>query len=538
MQNSASIFRSKSIAFKLSAYGLAAALTLLAILLRWLMLPVLGPSTPFLLLAIVVSAWYGGLGPGLFATLLSGTVVFCFPELVRSSSLNFGAIPFVVSLTCIGIIISLLQESLHRAHRRLERSTRQLSESHRRFSLLVDSVKDYGIFMLDTEGCVVSWNAGAQQITGYTADDIIGRHFGCFYPAEDLALDKTEKELRCAADLGRYEEEGWRLRKDGTRFWASVLITAVHDENGELCGFSKVTRDMTERRQAEERARELEREQSARVEAEAASRAKDQFLSVVSHELRTPLNAILGWANLLRSGKLDERTTEMALETIERSSRVQSRLVEDLLDISRIMSGKMSIETQPIDLITVLDAALGQVRPNIEGKEIELVILPSSDGAMPQTDGDQRSQRSILVAGDEVRLEQVLTNLLSNAVKFTPAGGRITVTIREAGEHGEIVIEDDGEGINAEVLPHIFERFRQADSSQTRLHGGLGLGLAVARYVVEGHGGAITAQSDGAGQGAKFIVRLPLLPSWAGRHGSTSQKPAPSLRRPVTQQKK
>ncbi|MCW5969804.1 MAG: response regulator [Blastocatellales bacterium] len=240
-------------------------------------------------------------------------------------------------------------------------------------------------------------------------------------------------------------------------------------------------------------------EQSARREAEMANRLKDEFLATVSHELRAPLNAILGWAKLLRSRRLDEPTTVKALETIERSAESQNRLIEDLLDVSRIIAGKLRIDSRPLAPGLIVRAALETVRPAAETKQITLATeIPDS---MP------------MLAGDFSRLQQVVWNLLSNAVKFTPQGGHVTAALTADESQIEIAVSDDGQGIRPEFLPHVFERFRQADSSSARRHGGLGLGLAIVRHLVEMHGGSVEAQSDGEGCGATFIVRLPVLPA-------------------------
>ncbi len=481
----------------IKSYGLAIALPVLAMFLRWVVQPYIGTATPFITLALLISAWYGGLRPGLISTAFLCATALLKPEMLASPPSTSN--PWGIALTFMvnGVVISLLMESLHRAHRRVAQSAQEISAINERFHMLVDSVSDYGILMLDTKGNITSWNKGAQQVTGYTAEEAIGQPFSLFYPPEEIARGKPAMEIRMANKTGRFEEEGWRLRKDGSRFWANVVLRAVYDESGELCGYSKVTRDMSDRREAEERHRQLIQEQAARVEAESANRAKDQFLSIVSHELRTPLNAILGWTTLLRGGQLDNQMSATALETIERSSRVQSRLVEDLLDISRMMAGKMSIEVTPLNLSSVLEAAHGQVLPRAEEKQIAINV--------------DCEDAPLEVSGDAVRLEQVFSNLLNNAIKFTPSGGRIEIALKRDGSNVIASVTDNGHGIKEDMLPHIFERFRQADSSQTRQHGGLGLGLAIARYVVEAHNGTLTATSQGEGQGACFTVELPLL---------------------------
>jgi signal transduction histidine kinase/PAS domain-containing protein/ActR/RegA family two-component response regulator len=251
------------------------------------------------------------------------------------------------------------------------------------------------------------------------------------------------------------------------------------------------------KRGEEERARLLESEQRARQEAEATNRIKDEFLATLSHELRTPLNAILGWTHMLRSGRLGESDAERALETIERNTRSQVQLIEDLLDVSRIISGKLRLEVRPIELAEVIHAAVDAVRPGAQAKEIRLQVLVDPHAG--------------LVSGDGDRLQQVVWNLLSNAVKFTPKGGRIQLRLERVNSHVEIAVSDSGRGIEADFLPHIFDRFRQADGSSTRSHGGLGLGLSIVNQLVELHGGTVYAHSEGKDQGATFVVQLPCL---------------------------
>ena len=238
-------------------------------------------------------------------------------------------------------------------------------------------------------------------------------------------------------------------------------------------------------------------EQEAREAAESANRMKDDFLATLSHELRSPLNAMLGWLKLLRTRKFDETTTARALETVERNAKAQAQLVEDLLDVSRIIQGKLRLNVRPVELVPVIEAALDTVRPAAEAKSIRL--QPVLDPAAEQ------------VSGDSDRLQQIIWNLLSNAIKFTPKGGRVQIRLQRINSHVEIAVTDTGKGISPEFLPHVFERFRQADSSITRSYGGLGLGLAIVRNLVDLHGGSVDVESPGEGQGATFIVKLPLI---------------------------
>jgi CheY-like chemotaxis protein/anti-sigma regulatory factor (Ser/Thr protein kinase) len=240
----------------------------------------------------------------------------------------------------------------------------------------------------------------------------------------------------------------------------------------------------------------LLREQAARADAEQENRTKDEFLATLSHELRTPLSAILGWSHLVRTGKLDEPQMSRALETIERNARSQSQLIDDLLDVSRIITGKLQIEPRPVDLCAVIADAIEGVRPALEAKNIQLETGLEAAGSF--------------VSGDATRLQQVFWNLLSNAIKFTPEGGDVSVKATQAGEQVRVSVSDSGIGISSEFLPHIFDRFRQADGSTTRVHGGLGLGLSIVKHLVQLHAGEVTVESDGKNQGATFIISLPL----------------------------
>jgi signal transduction histidine kinase/CheY-like chemotaxis protein len=275
--------------------------------------------------------------------------------------------------------------------------------------------------------------------------------------------------------------------------------------------------DITDlKRTQEERAAAMEKERVARAEVETASHIKDEFLATLSHELRTPLNAILSWSRLLHQGKLDANQRVRALDAIQRNAKAQVTLVEDLMELARIISGKLSLQLQPIDAVTVVAASLETVRPIADSKNIELRSSPSPNPLPVQADPD--------------RLQQVLWNLLSNAIKFTPVRGRVEVSSRVSGSQVEIVVSDNGQGINPEFLPYVFQRFAQADSSTTRVHGGLGLGLSIARQLIESHGGSIEASSEGEGKGATFTVRLPFRPEITLRPGAAepeSDQPIP-----------
>jgi len=308
--------------------------------------------------------------------------------------------------------------------------------------------------------------------------------------------DYVRRRERGEAVANSYETVG--LRQDGTTFLFRVDVARIQLEDGpaNLAFFTDVAKHRNTER---ELTQALARERAARAEAETANRMKDEFLATLSHELRTPLTAMLGWARLLRSGELDTDTAARAVETIESNARLQAQLIEDLLDVSRIILGKLPLGVRPVELAMVTEAALDAVRPAAAAKCIRLSrVLDPTTG---------------LVSGDPDRLQQVVWNLLSNAVKFTPSKGQVEIRLERVGRFAQITVNDTGKGISAEFLPFVFDRFRQADSSSTRVHGGLGLGLALARHLVELHGGSVHAASAGEGKGSTFSVQLPLLSS-------------------------
>jgi PAS domain S-box-containing protein len=380
-----------------------------------------------------------------------------------------------------------------------------LRQSEERFRLLVEGVKDYAIFMLDPNGFIASWNSGAERIKGYAAEEIIGKHFSQFYPAEARESGWPEHELQMAAQQGSFIDEGWRLRKDGTKIWAHVTITALRDSEGRLLGYAKLTRDLSDRKRTEalevagqEREAILEAERSARMAAQRATRIKDEFLATLSHELRTPLNAILGWTQILqRSARpMQPETLDRALDVIDRNARAQVQLIEDLLDLSRIMSGKVRLDLQQVSLVDVVQRTVHSAEPAAAAKDIRLKVILDPT---PST-----------VSADSGRLQQILWNLLTNAIKFTPKGGQVQVLLQRVNSHIELSVSDTGIGISSDFLPYVFERFSQRDSSTNRSAGGLGLGLAIAKQLVELHGGTIRVRSQGQGLGATFVVELPL----------------------------
>ena len=368
-----------------------------------------------------------------------------------------------------------------------------LRASEQRFRLLVQNVKDYGIFMLDPRGYIVSWNEGAHNIKGYTAEEIIGRHFSTFYPAADVAAGKPPWELEVAIRDGRFEEEGWRVRKDGSLFWANVVITALWDDTATLVGFAKVTRDLTERRAAHERALADARRIS---EAEVSNRAKTEFLAAMSHELRTPLNAIGGYAELMQlgiGGPVSEHQREY-LTRIRGSQQHLLGIITDLLNYSRIEAGQLTYELAPVSADRIIDTVFPLVEPQAVSKALTLVHAPCD------TD--------VVANADRTKAEQILLNLLSNAVKFTPAGGEVTVWCAVVDRKIAISVRDTGPGIPSDKLVSIFEPFVQLGRSLTSPHEGTGLGLAISRDLARAMGGEVSVEST-LGVGSTFTMTLP-----------------------------
>jgi PAS domain S-box-containing protein len=397
---------------------------------------------------------------------------------------------------------------------------RRESDQIRSHMAAIIESSDDAIISKTLEGVIMSWNAGAERIFGYTAEEIIGKPIYVLIPPgrfdeEPAILEK----LRRGERVDHYETV--RLTKEGREVDISVTVSPVRDSTGRIVAASKIARDITDRRQFEiERDELLERAQAARASAEAANRIKDEFLALLSHELRTPLNAILGWARMLRTGKFDDATAGRAIETIERNAKAQAQLIEDLLDVSRIITGKLRIDPRPVDPGEVITAAVDAVRPAADAKRIQLRAI--------------LDPLAVNIQGDPNRLQQIVWNLLSNAVKFTPAGGAVQVQLRRADSEVEISVTDTGRGINPEFLPFVFDRFRQQDSTLTRTHGGLGLGLAIVRHLSELHGGTAHAYSRGEGTGATFTVKFPTFIKTLSEAGTESPEwTNPSPDRPL-----
>jgi hypothetical protein len=375
----------------------------------------------------------------------------------------------------------------------------RIAESEQQLRLIVNSVRDYGIFMLDPTGRVMTWNEGAEAISGYAAAEIIGQHFSVFYPPEDIAASKPDWELEIVAREGRFEDEGWRIRKDGTRFWSNVVITALHNEGGALVGFAKVTRDLTDRKAAE--VREIDAARRAAVSDEA-NRTKSTFLAAMSHELRTPLNAIGGYADLLLMGVGGSVSVQHRdyLQRIRASQQHLLSIINDILNFSRIEGGQLAYTIGPVSLCAVMDTVAPMIEPQAVMKQIEL--------------GRWRGADAVALA-DRAKAEQILLNLLSNAVKFTPAGGRVDLMCAAQNDHVILSVSDTGVGIAAEHIGSIFQPFVQVGRSLTSPHEGTGLGLAISSDLADAMGGKLSVESK-LGVGSTFTLTLPKAKGDAG----------------------
>ena len=372
----------------------------------------------------------------------------------------------------------------------------ELRQSEEQFRSLSAS-SPAGIFVIDRTGRCTYTNPRFQTICGITPDRISERNWHqCVHPEDrDHVLSRWNVYLEHGGEFS--EELRFQTQDDGV-LWVHVRSCPMLAITGESLGHVGTIEDITERKEAEVTRAQVMREQLARQEAESANRMKDEFLAVLSHELRTPLNSMLGWVRLLRTKQYEKNMVDRALETIERNAETQSQLIEDILDVSKIIRGKLWLNYRSIQPVAVVQAAIDGARPQLEAKEIDLVTKFEPNISN--------------VWGDSTRLQQIVWNLLTNAVKFTPRKGQITVQLSaETSNMARITVSDTGVGIEPEFLPHVFDRFRQADSTTTRSHSGLGLGLAIVRHLVELHGGTVEATSPGAELGSTFTVRLPLL---------------------------
>ncbi|MEH2084364.1 MAG: response regulator [Nostoc sp.] len=423
-------------------------------------------------------------------------------EELAIEALKNGATDYVLKQR-LGRLVPSVQRALREAKERRERQQAEesLQKSEAKYRRIVDTSYE-GIWMIDSEARTEFVNQRMSQMLRYPAAEILGRSIFDFMDWADDTADEAKLEWFKGEESAL--KEG-RLRcQDGSYIWTLISARVILNEQGECLGAIAMLTDITDRKRTEsERDHLLQLEQTARAEAEAANRIKDEFLAVLSHELRSPLNPILGWARLLQSRKFDRASLNKALKTIERNAKLQAQLIEDLLDVSRILQGKLSLNTIPVDLVSTIEAAMETVHLAAEAKTIEIETMLEPVGK---------------VLGDPARLQQVFWNLLSNAVKFTETEGKVNVRLQSIDAQAQITVSDTGKGIHPDFLPHVFDYFRQGDSTTTRRFGGLGLGLAIARHLIEMHGGTIGAKSPGEDKGAIFTVRLPLL-----KEGATSE---------------
>ena len=390
-------------------------------------------------------------------------------------------------MTLVSTVKSALRARHHQydVRERLEaerRAKEALAQSEQQLRTLADAIPTLA-WMAKPDGHIFWYNQRWYDYTGATPEAMEGWGWQSVHDPE--MLPQVLERWRDSINTGEPFEMEFPLRgADGSFRSFLTRVIPLKDEQGRVLRWFGTNTDVEELRRAI-------------LEAEDANRTKDEFLATLSHELRTPLTSILGWARMLSSAQLSEADTKRALETIERNAKAQSQLIEDILDMSRVITGKLRLEVQPVNLASVIESALNAVLPAADAKGIRLQRLLDTGASM--------------VSGDPARLQQIIWNLLSNAIKFTPKDGRVQVKLERVNSHVEITVTDNGQGISPDILPYIFERFRQADSSTTRAHGGLGLGLAIVRHLVEMHGGTVRAESRGEGQGATFTINLPLV---------------------------
>lgn len=507
----------KSIVFR---YGLAIALFAAAIGISSLLtnFSIKINLTLLIMGVIFAAAWYGGRGPGLLTALLLEATAIIYTPIPPDSTLEkavFGYFSVTLLLVSFALLIS--------GRRKVEHNLREQRELLR---VTLQSIGD-AVIATDLEGRISFINPTAENLTGWSAGEITGKPLAeVFKIVNESTREPVESPIAAIVRenvIIELANQTLLIRRDGTPIPIEDSGAPIKDAKGRIIGVIIVFHDVSERRRAErDREKLLESEQAARREAELAGRGKDEFLATLSHELRTPLSAILGWSTILKKDRLEESEVKKALTVIERNARAQGEIIGDLLDISQIVTGKLAIEKEPVEIIPILKAIVKARQAQALSKSIRLTAAFNADQA--------------LVTGDAERLRQIFENLVSNAVKFTPEGG--TVELRTAAPRDaarlEITVSDSGSGIDAEFLPFVFERFRQGDASTTRSHGGLGLGLSIVRHLVVLHGGFITAESKGRDHGAVFTVSLPLAENGGNIIFTDNSASLPGALRPLS----
>ncbi len=357
-----------------------------------------------------------------------------------------------------------------------------------RFDLLATDAKEYAIFLVGLDGRLVCWNPGAERLYGYQAPEIIGQHFSCFFSPEDIASGRPEHELATALAAGKSDSAGWQIRKDGSRFWGKSTVTPLRDQHKQVQSLARVVHDLTD-----SKAQEAQKQRAD--DLADANRAKEDFMALLSHELRGPLSPILHALSILRRMNTNDPIIEQASNIINRQILLMVRLVDDLLDISRITKGKLRLTKERVELRDIANHAAETVRPLMDGRKHDFSLsLPTAP---------------VWIEGDPARLEQIVGNLLNNAAKYTDVGGLVRMSVRQEGAEASISVRDNGVGIAPGMVQHVFDLFTQLDGSLSRSYGGLGIGLALVRTLVEMQGGKVQVQSRGLDQGAEFTVTFP-----------------------------
>jgi PAS domain S-box-containing protein len=393
-------------------------------------------------------------------------------------------------------------------HGELWRGTAQpllAKQKQQLFDLMVEHGQGFAIMLLDLDGCVVSWNTGAQRILGYQEAEIVGRHFSHFFTTEDVEAGRPQHELDQALKTGKCEDDNWLVRKDGSRFFASGLTTVLRD--GRVHGYSKIFRDLTERKQLEDTT------QKRAEELAETNRRKDEFLAMLAHELRNPMAPILNALQIMRHDRSDNPLAQQARTIIERQVRHMTRLIDDLLDAARISQGKIELRCEAVEASVILDRALETNRPLIEARGHRVSV------SVPR--------EPLWLYADPNRLEQAIGNLVTNAAKYTPRGGRVWLSAMQERNRIIFKVRDSGVGIAQDLLPHVFQLFTQGPRTRDRSEGGLGIGLTLVKSLVEMHGGTVSAHSDGTGRGSELTVELPKMPVAPAALPPTSQTQTP-----------